>query len=59
MAEKKKLHPLPPKPEDAPRKSADQEAPEPERLIRPEEEWEGEPHLFNHPSQAEGTREED
>jgi len=59
MAERKKQHPLPPKPEMTPRKAADQEAPEPERLIRPEEEWEDEPHLVNHPSQAEGERRED
>lgn len=59
MPEKKKQTPLPPKPVMTPRKAADQEYPEPERLTRPEEEREGDPHLFNHPSQAEGAREED
>lgn len=58
MAEKKKQTPLPPPPEMTPKRALDQEAPEPERLVRPEEEVEGEPHLLSHPSQAEGERNE-
>jgi len=50
---------VPPGPEKSPKKAAEQDYPEPERPITPDEELGVDIEELEHPPQAEGPREED